>query len=78
MSQPLEAREPADLQPVAAPLEIDPIHARRAIEALRAGVPNRDAVRLLSTHQPQVEARFRRQLGALGEDAAAARATPDC
>jgi hypothetical protein len=76
MSQPLEAREPADLQPVAAPLEIDPIHARRAIEALRAGVPNRDAVRLLSTHQPHVEARFRRQLGALAEDATAARATP--
>ncbi len=57
-------------------MDIDPIHARRAIEALRAGVPNRDAVRLLTTHQPQVEARFRRQLTALAEDASAGRPTP--
>jgi len=75
VSQPVDAREPADLRPVPAHLEIDPIHARRAIEALRAGVPNRDAVRLLSTQQPQVEARFRRQLGALAEDATAGRPT---
>ena len=75
MSQPLEAREAADLRPVPTPLEIDPLHARRAIEALRR-VPNRDAVRLLSTQQPQVEARFRRQLAALAEDAAAGRPTP--
>jgi hypothetical protein len=75
MTQPLEARQPADLRPVAAPLEIDPIHAQRAIEALRAGVPNRDAVRLLSTHQPQVEVRFRRQLDGLAEDAAGGRPT---
>jgi hypothetical protein len=75
MTQPLEARQPADLRPVSAPLEIDPVHARRAIEALRAGVPNRDAVRLLSTHQPQVEARFRRQLDGLAEDAAGGRPT---
>jgi BREX system ATP-binding protein BrxC/D len=32
-------------------------------------------VRLLSTHQPQVEARFRRQLAALAEDAPAGRPT---
>ncbi len=76
MSQPLEARPPTDLRPVAAPLEIDAVHARRAIEALRAGVPNHDAVRLLSPQQPQVEARFRRQLGTVAEDAAAGRATP--
>jgi hypothetical protein len=75
MTQPLEARQPTDLRPVSAPLEIDPIHARRAIEALRAGVPNRDAVRLLSTQQPQVEARFRRQLDGLAEDAAGGRPT---
>jgi hypothetical protein len=75
MTQPLEARQPTDLRPVSAPLEIDPVHARRAIEALRAGVPNRDAVRLLSTHQPQVEARFRRQLDGLAEDAAGGRPT---
>jgi P-loop Domain of unknown function (DUF2791) len=75
VSQPLEAREPTDLRPVPAHFEIDPIHARRAIEALRAGVPNHDAVRLLSTQQPQVEERFRRQLTALAEDATAGRTT---
>jgi hypothetical protein len=75
MTQPLEAQQPADLRPVAVPLEIDPVHARRAIEALRAGVPNQDAVRLLSAHQPQVEARFRRQLEGLAEDATAGRPT---
>ncbi|MBV9579018.1 MAG: DUF2791 family P-loop domain-containing protein [Chloroflexi bacterium] len=76
MSQPLEARPPAELRPVAAPLEIDPVHARRAIEALRAGVPNRDAVRLLSPQQAQVETRFRRQLETLAEDSQAGRASP--
>jgi hypothetical protein len=75
MTQPLEARQPADLRRVAAPLEIDPIHARRAIEALRAGVPNQDAVRLLSTHQPQVVAWFQRQLDGLAEDSTAGRST---
>ncbi len=64
MSQPLEGRPPADLRPVQAPLEVDPVHARRAIEALRAGVPNQDAVRLLRPQQPQIETRFQRQLGA--------------
>lgn len=32
--------------------------ARRAIEALRNGVPNRDAVRALGCHQPRAEAQF--------------------
>ncbi len=46
---------------------------RRAIEALRNGVPNRDAVRALGCNQPDVEARFREQLAAVesateGED----------
>ncbi len=75
MSQPLEGRPPADLRPVQAPLEVDPVHARRAIEALRAGVPNQDAVRLLRPQQPQIETRFQRQLGALAEDAANGRPT---
>jgi hypothetical protein len=75
VSQPIESPDVADLRPVPAPLDIDPIDARRAIEALRSGVPNRDAVRLLGTHQPQVEARFRRQLAALAEDAPAGRPT---
>lgn len=54
---------------------VDPVQARRAVEALRAGVPNRDAVRLLSTQQPQVEARFRQQLEALPQDAHAGKPT---
>ncbi len=33
---------------------------RRALEALRNGVPNRDAVRVLGCEQPEVEERFRR------------------
>jgi hypothetical protein len=76
VSQSVEAGPPgtASLSPLQ--LGIDRIQARRVIEALRAGVPNRDAVRLLSSQQPQVEARFRRQLGALAEDAPAGRPTP--
>jgi hypothetical protein len=74
VSQPLDAEGIADLTPVA-PLEVDPVQARRAIEALRAGVPNRDAVRLLTTQHPQVEARFRRQLAGLAEDAPNGRLT---
>ncbi len=35
---------------------------RRAIEALRAGVPSRDAVRALGSAQPRIEERFRAQL----------------
>ena len=35
---------------------------RRAIEALRNGVPNEDAVRVLGCNQPEVESRFRAQL----------------
>lgn len=38
--------------------------SRRAIEALRAGVPNRDAVRILGNSQPALEARFKDQLKA--------------
>ena len=39
----------------------------RAIEALRAGVPNRDAVRALGSSQPAIEQRFRDQLKDLME-----------
>ena len=42
------------------------VSARRAIEALRSGVPNRDAVRVLGCNQPEVEARFREQLAGVG------------
>jgi hypothetical protein len=55
---------------------VDQVQARRTVEALRAGVPNQDAVRVLNSLQPQVEARFRRQLVSLREDAMAGRSTP--
>ena len=35
---------------------------RRAIEALRNGVPNRDAVAVLGCNQPEIEEKFRQQL----------------
>lgn len=38
------------------------IRHRRAIEALRSGVPNRDAVRVLGSSQPEIEARFQELL----------------
>ncbi len=38
------------------------IKQRRAIEALRSGVPNRDAVVALGCTQPHIEERFRQQL----------------
>jgi len=38
------------------------IKQRRAIEALRAGVPNRDAVLALGCTQPEIERKFRQQL----------------
>ncbi len=38
---------------------------RRAIEALRNGVPNRDAVRVMGCNQPDVESRFTEQLAAV-------------
>jgi hypothetical protein len=52
------------------------ITARRAVEALRSGVPNRDAVRVLGSAQPQVEERFWEQLQAAKDDLAAGRQTP--
>jgi len=38
------------------------VQSWRAIEALRSGVPNRDAVHALGSSQPEIEARFRKQL----------------
>ncbi len=47
------------------------IEDRRAIEALRSGVPNRDAVRVLGSSQAEIERRFRQLLAELrGGDAA--------
>ncbi len=42
--------------------ELANVASRRAIEALRSGVPNRDAVRELGSSQPDVEQRFSRML----------------
>jgi len=52
------------------------IAARRAIEALRAGVPNRDAVLALGCEQPVIEERFREQLQAARESVGAGVQTP--
>ncbi|MDQ3702671.1 MAG: DUF2791 family P-loop domain-containing protein, partial [Chloroflexota bacterium] len=50
--------------------------ARRAIEALRSGVPSQAAVRLLGTAQPHVEGRFWQQLQGAGDDAGSGVQTP--
>ena len=39
------------------------VRNKRAIEALRNGVPNRDAVTELGCNQPEIEDKFRQQLG---------------
>jgi BREX system ATP-binding protein BrxC/D len=49
---------------------------RRAIEALRAGVPNRDAVLALGCEQSAIEERFRAQLQAAKEGAKAGAQAP--
>lgn len=41
------------------------IQSRRAIEALRAGVPNQDAVQAMGSSQPELEKKFREQLKAV-------------
>ncbi|MBM4274345.1 MAG: hypothetical protein FJ134_07795 [Deltaproteobacteria bacterium] len=46
--------------------EAERIKNRRAIEALRAGVPNRDAVLALGSTQPEIEKKFREQLQGVG------------
>jgi predicted ATPase len=38
------------------------VKQRRAVEALRSGMPNRDAVAALGCAQPQIEEMFRQQL----------------
>jgi len=43
--------------------------SRRALEALRNGVPNRDAVRVLGCHQDEPERRFLEQMDALRHSA---------
>ncbi|HEY8287545.1 MAG TPA: BREX system ATP-binding domain-containing protein [Chloroflexota bacterium] len=48
---------------------IDQHHARRAIEALRAGVPSRDAVSALGSTAPEIEDRFQHLLESVQEQA---------
>lgn len=45
------------------------VEYRRAIEALRAGVPNRDAVRALGSNQQAIVEKFRQQLEAAASEA---------
>jgi hypothetical protein len=46
-------------------MSLDPISARRALEALRAGVPNRDAVAALGSLQTAVDDKFSELLAAI-------------
>jgi hypothetical protein len=39
------------------------VNYRRALEALRNGVPNRDAIKVMGCDQPEIEQRFRQSLG---------------
>jgi hypothetical protein len=52
------------------------VQYRRAIEALRSGVPNRDAVQVLGSAQPRIEERFREQLQATREGMAGGTQAP--
>lgn len=53
--------------PVAASPAMNQVSARRAIEALRAGVPNRDAVSALPSAAPAIDTHFQRLLGTASE-----------
>ncbi len=54
---------------VAHPEEDYVLTCRRALEALRSGVPNREAVRIMGCNQPRAEARFDEMLaGAMDTD----------
>ena len=65
---------PVAVPPVAVPPVVDeftPLECRRALEALRSGVPNREAVAILGCEQPEIERRFDAILaGAAGTSAA--------
>lgn len=55
---------------------ISRVAARRSIEALRAGVPNRDAVLALGSGQPRIEGRFQELLERAADDIAKNTQTP--
>jgi hypothetical protein len=50
--------------------DLSSVEYRRAIEALRAGVPNRDAVRALGSNQQAIEEKFRQHLDLAAADVA--------
>lgn len=52
------------------------VQDRRAIEALRAGVPNRDAVKALGSAQSHIEEQFRQQIASVSTDLADGKQTP--
>ena len=56
--------------------QVTRVQARRAIEALRSGVPNHDAVLALGGGQPRIEARFRELLERAADDVAKGVQTP--
>ncbi len=54
----------------------DQTRDRRAIEALRSGVPNGDAVQALKSAQPEIEGKFREQLQRAAQSVPASSGTP--
>ena len=76
--RPVTGAEPAPA--ATSPATVEPsglrVPARRAIEALRAGVPNHDAVRALGGGQPAIETRFRTVLEAAADDIERGTQTP--
>lgn len=58
------------------PTPHDRTESRRAIEALRAGVPNRDAVSQLGCNHPEAEARFEQLLSQVEESLVTEAAVP--
>ncbi len=58
------------------PAEVTRVQARRAIEALRAGVPNHDAVLALGGGQPRIESRFQALLERAADDIGKGTQTP--
>ena len=67
------ARRPAEPAGAAGDGERMNLEARTAIEALRAGVPNRAAVRLMGTAESGIEQAFDELLGAVWAEGAAPR-----
>ncbi len=64
-----EADAVADQYEQAAMANGDVSH-QRTMEALRSGVPNRDVVKVLGSHQPELEGKFRRLLQQMASQAA--------